>query len=223
MLENARLQAALAAQLAEVRASRARIVAAGLAERRKVERDLHDGAQQRLLALALTITMIGDRLAGPPGPDPRLSRLLGAARGEISAAIAELRELGRGLHPAVLASDGLAAAAETLTALAPLPVTTAIGPARYPPPVEATAYFVIAEALANIARHAHATTAHVTARRRDAQLTIQVSDDGIGGAPARGGTGLTGLADRVAALGGTLTITSPPGHGTTVWAELPCG
>ncbi len=222
-LQNARLQAALAAQLAEVRASRARIVQAGLDERRKVERDLHDGAQQRLLALALTISMIGDRVAGAPGADPRLPRLVDAARDEIGAAIGELRELGRGIHPAVLTSEGLGAAAETLAALAPLPVATRVETFRYPVPVEATAYFVIAEALANIARHAHATRAQVTARRHDGQLTVEITDDGIGGAPARGGTGLTGLADRVAALGGQLTVTSPPGHGTTIWAELPCG
>ncbi len=221
-LENARLQAALAARLAEVRASRARIVQAGLDERRKVERDLHDGAQQRLLALSLTIAMIGDRLAAAPETDPRLSSLVAAARGEIGAAIAELRELGRGIHPAVLANQGLAGAAETLAALAPLPVTTLIGPGRYPATVEAAAYFLIAEALANIARHARASRAQVTARCGGGQLVVEIADDGIGGASARSGTGLTGLADRVAALGGTLTITSPPGHGTTIRASLPC-
>jgi signal transduction histidine kinase len=222
-LENARLQVALAAQLAEVRASRARIVAAGLEERRRVERNLHDGAQQRLLALALTISMIGDRVAAAPQPDPRLAGLVAAARGEIGAAIGELRELGRGIHPAVLASEGLAAAVETLAGLAPLPVATAIGPGRYPAPVEAAAYYVIAEALANIARHAKASSARVTAYRRNGQLTVQIADDGIGGTPVSGGSGLTGLADRVAALGGTLTVASPPGHGTTITADLPCG
>ena len=221
-LENARLQAALAAQLEEVRASRARIVQAGLEERRKVERDLHDGAQQRLLALSLTIAMISDKLAASPGTDPDLTRLADTACGEISAAIGELRELGRGLHPAVLTNEGLAAAVETLAALAPLPVTTRISPARYPPTVEATAYFVISEALANVARHARASKAEVTACGDGDRLIVEVRDDGIGGAPARGGSGLTGLADRVAALGGRLTITSPPGGGTTIRAGLPC-
>jgi len=221
-LENARLQAALAAQLEEVRASRARIVQAGLEERRRVERDLHDGAQQRLLALSLTIAMISDKLAAGPGTDPDLTRLAGTACGEISAAIGELRELGRGLHPAVLTNEGLAAAVETLAALAPLPVTTRILPARYPPAVEATAYFVISEALANVARHAQASKAEITACGDGGRLAVEIRDDGIGGAPARGGSGLTGLADRVAALGGRLTITSPPGGGTTIRADLPC-
>ena len=221
-LENARLQAALAAQLEEVRASRARIVQAGLEERRRVERDLHDGAQQRLLALSLTIAMISDKLAAGPGTDPDLTQLAGTACGEISAAIGELRELGRGLHPAVLTNEGLAAAVETLAALAPLPVTTRILPARYPPAVEATAYFVISEALANVARHAQASKAEITACGDGGRLAVEIRDDGIGGAPARGGSGLTGLADRVAALGGRLTITSPPGGGTTIRADLPC-
>jgi len=221
-LENARLQAALVAQLEEVRASRARIVQAGLDERRRVERDLHDGAQQRLLALSLTIAMISDKLAASPGADPDLTKLADSACGEISAAIGELRELGRGLHPAVLTNEGLAAAVETLAALAPLPVTTRISPARYPPDVEATTYFVISEALANVARHARASRAEVTACGDGDRLVVEVRDDGIGGAPARGGSGLTGLADRVAALGGRLTITSPPGGGTTIRADLPC-
>jgi signal transduction histidine kinase len=221
-LENARLQAALAAQLEEVRASRARIVQAGLEERRRVERDLHDGAQQRLLALSLTIAMISDKLAAGPGTDPDLSQLAGTACGEISAAIGELRELGRGLHPAVLTNEGLAAAVETLAALAPLPVTTRISPARYPAAVEATTYFVISEALANVAHHALASKAEVTACTDGTRLVVEVRDDGIGGAPARGGSGLTGLADRVAALSGRLTITSPVGGGTAIRADLPC-
>jgi signal transduction histidine kinase len=193
-----------------------------LEERRRVERDLHDGAQQRLLALSLTIAMISDQLTATPDAGPDLTRLAGTACGEISAAIGELRELGRGLHPAVLTNEDLAAAVETLAGLAPLPVTTRISPARYPPAVEATAYFVISEALANVARHARASKAEVTACGDLGRLVVEVRDDGIGGAPARGGSGLTGLADRVAALGGRLTITSPPGGGTTIRAGLPC-
>jgi signal transduction histidine kinase len=223
-LENARLQAALAAQLTEVRASRARIVQAGLQERRKVERDLHDGAQQRLLALSLTITMIRDQMTKGADRDGRLDSLVDTASTQIREAIGELRELGRGILPAVLVHDGLAAAVETLAALAPLPVTARIEPSRHPEAVEATAYFVIAEALANVARHAHASHAEVTTCRVDCQLVVEITDDGIGGAPAHGGgSGLTGLADRVAALGGQLTITSAAGRGTRIRAGLPCG
>src|SRR5262249_47043039 len=196
-LENARLQAALAAQLEEVRASRARIVQAGLEERRKVERDLHDGAQQRLLALSLTIAMLSDQLAADPGAGPGLARLPGTARDEINAAIGELRELGRGLHPGVLANEGVAAGGEPLAALAPRPVPPQIARARYPPAVEATAYFVISEALANVARHAQASKAEVTACGDGTLLAVEVRDDGIGGRPARGGAGPTRAADRV--------------------------
>ncbi|MGH3303379.1 MAG: sensor histidine kinase [Streptosporangiaceae bacterium] len=222
-LENTRLQAALDAQLQEARACRARIAHAGLEERRKVERDLHDGAQQRLLALSLTVAAIRDQVTAGRDQDANLHSLAEAAASQIKAAIAELQALGRGLYPAVLACEGLAAAVETLAALAPLPVTTRIQPARHPAAVEAAAYFVIAEALANIARHARASRAEVTARSTGRLLTVEVRDDGIGGAPARGGTGLTGLADRVAALGGQLTITSPAGGGTAIRADLPCG
>ena len=222
-LENARLQATLAAQLEEVRASRARIVQAGLEERRKVERDLHDGAQQRLLALSLTIAMIRDQVKESADHDGQLPSLVEAASAQICEAIGELRELGRGILPAVLVHDGLAAAVETLAALAPLPVTAHVEPTRHSPAAEATAYFVIAEALANVARHARASRAEVTACQSGRQLIVQITDDGIGGAPPHGGSGLTGLADRVAALGGQLTITSPAGHGTRIRAELPCG
>ena len=222
-LENARLQAVLAAQLEEVRASRARIVQAGLEERRKVERDLHDGAQQRLLALSLTIAMIRDQVNGSADHAGQLRGLVEAASTQVREAIGELRELGRGILPAVLVHDGLGAAVETLAALAPLPVTARVEASRHPGAVEATAYFVIAEALANVARHARASHAEVTARLAGCQLVVEITDDGIGGAPAYGGSGLTGLADRVAALGGRLTVTSPPGHGTRIRAELPCG
>jgi signal transduction histidine kinase len=222
-LENARLQAALVAQLEEVRASRARIVQAGLEERRKVERDLHDGAQQRLLALSLTIAMIRDQVTGGADHDGQLPCLVEAASAQVREAVGELRELGRGILPAVLMHDGLAAAVETLADLAPLPVTAHVEPTRHSPAAEATAYFVIAEALANVARHARASRAEVTARRAGCQLVVEITDDGIGGAPSHGGSGLTGLADRVAALGGQLTITSPAGRGTSIRAELPCG
>lgn len=222
-LENARLQAALAAQLEQVRASRARIVQASLDERRKVERDLHDGAQQRLLALSLTIAMIRDQITGSAEHNGHLCTLVEAASTQIREAIGELRELGRGILPAVLVHEGLAAAVETLAALAPLPVTAHVEPARHPAATEATAYFVIAEALANVARHAHASHTEVTARRDGSQLIVEITDDGSGGATANGGSGLTGMSDRVTALGGQLTIASPAGHGTRIRAELPCG
>jgi signal transduction histidine kinase len=222
-LENARLQAALTARLDEVRASRARIVQASLEERRKVERDLHDGAQQRLLALSLTIAMIRDQITADAGYDRQLPSLVDTASTQVRDAIGELRELGRGILPAVLVHEGLAAAVETLVALAPLPVTANIDTRRHPEAVEATAYFVIAEAMTNVAHHARASHAEVTARRADSQLVVEITDDGIGGAPSHGGNGLTGLADRVAALGGQLTIISPAGHGTRIRAELPCG
>ena len=166
--------------------------------------------------------MISDRLASDPAAGPDLTRLADTARSEITAAIGELRELGRGIHPAVLTNEGLAAAVETLAALAPLPVNIQIVPARYPPAVESTAYFVISEALANAARHAGASKAEVTACSDGTRLVVEVRDDGIGGVPARGGSGLTGLADRVAALGGRFTVTSPAGGGTTIRADLPC-
>jgi signal transduction histidine kinase len=222
-LENARLQAALAAQLEEVRASRARIVQAALEERRKVERDLHDGAQQRLLALALIIAMIRDQVTSGAEHNGQLNTLVEEAGMQIREAIGELRELGRGILPGVLVQGGLAAAVETLAARAPLPVTARVEPARHPQAVEATAYFVVAEALANVARHAHASHAEVTACLVGGQLVVAITDDGIGGAPAHGGSGLTGLADRVAALGGQLAVISPPGRGTSIRAELPCG
>jgi signal transduction histidine kinase len=167
--------------------------------------------------------MIHDEVTGGADHDGQLGSLVETASTQIRDAIGELRELGRGILPAVLMHNGLAAAVETLAALAPLPVTACVEPSRYPAAAEATAYFVIAEALANVARHADASRAEVTARRVGGQLVVEITDDGIGGAPAHGGNGLTGLADRVAALGGRLTVTSPAGRGTSIRAELPCG
>jgi len=219
-LENARLQAEMRAQLAEVQRSRARIVAAADEERRRIERDLHDGAQQRLVALALELRTAQRRLGG--STDPELEQILAEAVGELQAAVDDLRELARGVHPAILTEDGLAAALESLSSRTPVPVTVDACGDRLPPQVEATAYFVACEALANVVKHAGASHAAVTAVRRNGMLVIQVEDDGVGGAHADGGSGLRGLADRVEALGGRLVVVSPAGGGTRVVGEIPC-
>ena len=220
-LENERLRAEIRAQLEEVRASRQRIVEAGDAERRRVERNLHDGAQQRLLSLSLALRLTLERMG--PDADPALRAELDEAAGEAATAVDELRELGRGIHPAVLTGSGLAAALEALADRSPLPVEVEIASdGRLPEPVEVTAYFVVSEALANCQRHANATAVRVSAGRSGDRLVVTVADDGVGGADAGSGSGLTGLQDRVAALGGRLTVTSPPGGGTTVTAEIPC-
>jgi signal transduction histidine kinase len=219
-LENARLQAETRAQLEQVRDSRARIVNAADEERRRIERDIHDGAQQRLVALALQLRRAQRRLGEES--DPEVGQLLAAAVGELQIAVEELRELARGVHPAILTEDGLAAALESLVSRSPLPIELNADEGRLPPPVEATAYFVACEALANVVKHARASSAKVTAHRRDGVLFVEVSDDGIGGARANNGSGLSGLADRVEALGGKLRVESPPGRGTRVVGEIPC-
>jgi signal transduction histidine kinase len=218
-LENERLQAQLRAQLAELRASRARIVRAGDEERRRLERDLHDGAQQRLLALGLALQLARAQL----GPQANgAAELLGEADGELRAALDELRELARGIHPAVLTEQGLDAALRTLAERSPIPVTiVAIPDERLPAPAEAAAYFLVSEALANVAKHAHASRVRVSVRVGERAL-VDVEDDGIGGADPAHGSGLRGLADRVHALDGELAIDSPPGRGTHVHAEFPC-
>jgi signal transduction histidine kinase len=219
-LENERLHAELRAQLAELRASRSRIVAAGDAERRRLERDLHDGAQQRLLGLGLALQLVRTEL----GEDANgASELLNEADAELLAAIEELRELARGIHPAVLTEQGLTPALTTLAERSPLPVEIVEVPdERFPAPVEAAAYFVVSEALANVAKHARASAARVSIARENGVLSVAVHDDGVGGARPRGRSGLAGLADRVHALDGRLTIVSEAGEGTTLTAELPC-
>ena len=219
-LEHARLQAEVQAQLEQVRASRARIVEAGDAERRRLERDLHDGAQQRLVTLSLALGMARDRAAGA---DPELEALITSAGKEAREALTELRELARGIHPAVLTETGLTGAVQALVERSPVAATiTAVPDGRFPAAVEATAYFVVSEALANVAKHAMANGAQVTIRRRPGRLVVEVSDDGAGGARADGGSGLRGLADRVASVGGVLRVDSPPGGGTRLEADLPC-
>jgi signal transduction histidine kinase len=218
-LENARLQAELLAHLGDVRASRARIVTAGDAERRRIERDLHDGAQQRLLGIRLSLRVARSRLEGEHG---ELDELLTEAEAELAGTLEDLRALARGIHPAVLTEEGLAAAVEALARRASLPVTLAALPdRRLPAPVEAAAYYVAAEALANVAKHAHATAVTVSVSPTEDRLVIDIRDDGAGGARATAGGGLVGLQDRVAALDGTLRVEGQPGAGTCVHAEIP--
>jgi signal transduction histidine kinase len=204
--------------LEELRASRARVVAAGDAARRQLERDLHDGAQSRLVALALLLRVARNRA----GADPELADLLGRAQDELQASLTELRELARGIHPAVLTDRGLAPALDALVTRAPVPVTVEAGDVEpLPPPVEIAAYFVVSEALANVAKYSRATHATVALERANGHLTVEVADDGVGGADAASGSGLRGLADRVAALEGTLSLDSPAGRGTRLRARIP--
>jgi signal transduction histidine kinase len=219
-VENSRLQAQLRAQLAEVRASRARIVAAGDAERRRLERDLHDGAQQRLVGIRLALRLARSRVGHD---DAEVAELLREADEELVAGLDELRSLARGIHPAVLTDEGLAAALASLARRAPVPVTvTGVPEERLAAPVEAAAYFVASEALANVAKHAHASKVEIAVTRGDGWVSLEVADDGIGGADSGRGSGLAGLRDRVEALDGHLQVTSRAGAGTTLRAEFPC-
>ena len=217
-LENARLQAELRAQLVELRESRARIVRAGDDERRRLERDLHDGAQQRLLALGMGLQMLHAHV------DPAARELLADSENELHHALRELRELAHGIHPAALTDNGLADAVRTLAQRAPVPITIEIDEqaGRLPQHVETAAYFVVAEALANIAKYADAHQASITVARNNGNAHIEIRDNGKGGANPDHGTGLKGLADRVGALNGQLTIHSPPQRGTRIIAEIPC-
>jgi signal transduction histidine kinase len=220
-IENERLQAEVRAQLEEVRASRARIVEFGDAERRRVERNLHDGAQQRLVNLSLALGIARAQVGTTS--EKEMAVALDEAAAELRLAVAELRELARGIHPVILSEAGLGPALASLADRSPIPVTVTAVPAdRLPPPVEETAYYVASEALANAAKHAHATTVTIGARRLNGDLLVEVNDDGVGGANPNG-SGLRGLADRVAALDGQLRVHSPAGKGTRITAELPCG
>ncbi len=202
----------------ELAASRIRILEASDAERRRLERNLHDGAQQRLVATSLTVRMAARRVTG----DPALRAMLDGAGDEIARALEELRELARGLHPAVLSDHGLRAAIEAVADVAPLPVAVDVPlDERLPETVEAAAYFVVCEALTNVAKYARASEARVRVARTDDHAQVEVVDDGVGGADERDGSGLRGLADRVEALGGRLVVSSPAGAGTAVRAELP--
>jgi signal transduction histidine kinase len=220
-LENERLDAELRARIEELRASRARIVEAADEERRRVERDLHDGAQQRLVSLALNLRLAQAKLDDDPGA---AAELIDETAAELGEATDELRELARGLHPAVLSDRGLKPALEALAGRAPVPVALGGAPAeRLPERVESAAYFVVAEALTNIARYAEASRAEVSVERVNGRVEVEVRDDGVGGADPGAGSGLRGLADRVAALDGRLDVESGPGEGTVVRAVIPCG
>ena len=218
VLENERLAAEVRAQLAEVRASRVRLVAATDAERRRLERNLHDGAQQRLVTLSLTLGLAASR------SDASNRDVLGRAQDEVEEAITELRELARGIHPTLLREEGLDAAVEALARRTPLPVRVegTVGD-RPPDAVELAAYFLVSEALTNVVKHASASEATVRLERQASTLLVVVADDGVGDARAAADSGLAGLRDRLEALDAKLVVASELGHGTTIRTEIPCG
>lgn len=203
----------------ELRRSRARIVEAEAAERRRLERNLHDGAQSRLVALSLALRLAQAQL--PASPEAA-AEVLAAAASELSLALEELRDLARGLHPAILADRGLGPALDALAERAPLPVEVRVRPdRRLPEPIEVAAYYIVSEALTNVAKYAQASRATVAVERRADALLVEVVDDGIGGADPAGGSGLNGLADRVEALDGRLSVESARGSGTRIGAVIP--
>jgi signal transduction histidine kinase len=210
---------ALRERVDDLRSARQRIIDAADAERRRIERDLHDGAQQRMVAVAVTLGLAQSQLENDL---PRAATLIAQARDEAQLAVKELRELARGIHPALLSDRGLGVALEALASRAPVPVEViGVPEQRLPPAVEAAAYYVTAEALTNVAKYAHATEAAVELAVDDGRLTLIVRDDGCGGADPSAGTGLRGLSDRVEALDGRLELDSPADCGTTVTVELP--
>jgi signal transduction histidine kinase len=218
-LENGRLHAELKARLEELRGSRARIVDAGQTERKRLERNLHDGAQQRLIALSLELGLLEEASRD----DPDVRKRLDQARREIATSLEELRAVARGLHPAVVSGHGLGVALEQLAARGPVPVRLRVDIGdRLPERLEVAAFYVVSESLANIGKHAHATSATVEVARNDGNVVIEVIDDGNGGADTERGSGLRGLADRVEALEGRLRIWSPKDGGTRLRAEIPC-
>jgi signal transduction histidine kinase len=221
-LENERLRERLAAQLDEVEASRLRIVEATDAERRRIERDIHDGAQQSLVSALLGLQLTRGTLDGDAASAETTDGLDRTKR-HLEDALRELRELAHGIHPAVLTESGLPAALESLAERSAVPTTVSADlPERLPDSVEEAAYFVAAEAMTNAAKHARAGAVRIEARLDDGRLALRVADDGAGGARPDG-SGMRGMGDRIAALGGTLTITSPSGGGTTIEASIPCG
>jgi signal transduction histidine kinase len=218
-LDNGRLNAELRARLEELKGSRARIVDAGQKERQRLERNLHDGAQQRLIALSLELSLLEKQVAGDEDARARLDQ----ARREIAMSLAELRDVASGIHPAVLTGHGLTVALESMVARAPLPVRLTIEiEGRLPEQVEVAAYYVVSESLTNIGKHAQATTATAAIVQKGGEVVVEIVDDGVGGADTEQGSGLRGLADRVEALGGRLRVWTPVGGGTRVKAEIPC-
>jgi signal transduction histidine kinase len=217
-LDNERLKADLRARVEELHASRVRIVEASNSARRKLERDIHDGAQQQLVALAVELRLLRNRV----GENPQATELIGRIEEKLGVALDELRELARGIHPGILTDRGLEPALESLAARAPLPVACELDlPTRPPASVEAVAYFVIAEALTNVLKYAQATRVTMRACEQNSSVTVELEDDGVGAADERRGTGLVGLRDRVGALDGTVEVISPPGEGTVVRARIP--
>jgi signal transduction histidine kinase len=204
---------------AQLTASRARIVTAGDDARRRIERDLHDGTQQRLLALGLALRLAQSAV---PADLPQLQRQIGRVGDELTVASEELRELARGIHPAILSHGGLGPALRTLARRAALPVELDVRTETRPAdPIEVAAYYVVSEALTNTTKHARASCARVTFEQRDGLMHLSIYDDGVGGADPAGGSGLIGLRDRVQALGGSIEFKSPPGEGTAIVVELP--
>jgi signal transduction histidine kinase len=219
-LENERLQAELRAHLDELRASRVRIVEAADAERRRLERDLHDGTQQRLVSVSMALGLAESKL----GSDPKSARkILDETRKTLGTTLQELRELSQGIHPGILTERGLGPALQELAYGSPVPIELSVPiEERLPEPVEAAAYYVVAEALTNVAKYASASSVSVRVGSRNGRAVVEVSDDGVGGADPARGSGLRGLADRVEALGGMLAVESPAGEGTRLRAEIPC-
>jgi signal transduction histidine kinase len=218
-LEHARLNVELRARVEELRGSRARIVEAGQRERQRLERNLHDGAQHRLVALSLQLSLLEEQLVGDSSATTQLAR----ARDEIDTSLDELREIAQGIHPAVVSGHGLAVALEQLAAHARVPVQLSVEiEGRLPEALEVAAYYLVAETLTNVGKYAQASQATVEVTRGNGAIWVEVVDDGVGGADTRGGSGLRGLADRVEALGGRLRIWSPRDGGTRVQAEIPC-
>jgi signal transduction histidine kinase len=218
-LENGRLQVELRARLEELKGSRGRVIEAGQQERQRLERNLHDGAQQRLIALSLDLGMLREGLGANGDAKTRIDR----ARDEIALSLEELRDVARGIHPAVVSGHGLPVALESLAARAPLPVRLTVElEGRVQERVEVAAYYVVCESLANVGKHAEAGSVAIDVSRLNGDLVVEVADDGVGGADSDRGTGLRGLADRVEALGGRLRVWTPRGGGTRVRAEIPC-
>jgi signal transduction histidine kinase len=212
----------LRARLVELQASRARLVEATDSERRRIERDLHDGTQQRLVSIAMSLGLVEAKL---PASAAQAKPIVTETREALAAALAELRDLTHGIHPAILTERGLPAALDELCHRSPVTAhLRLLLDGRLPAPVETAAYYVVSEALTNAAKHSRADQVRVAATCRDGRLTVEVADDGVGGAgTGPDGSGLRGLADRVEALGGWLSVSSPPDQGTTLRAEFPCG
>ena len=218
-LENERLHAELRAHVDDLRESRARIVEAGDAERRRLERNLHDGAQQRLVSMSLQLRLVEAKLRTDP---EQAAPLVALMREELTEALEELRELARGIHPAILSDHGLGPALEVVAKRSSVPVKLSATEERMPAPVEAAIYYVVSEALTNVAKYAQATRVTVEVARTEGRAVLAISDDGVGGADPDRGSGLRGLADRIAALDGRLQVDSTPSRGTRIYADIPC-